>query len=131
MTETALLLTAFLFGGMALFSFGFAAFLFSALPSETASPLIRRAFPHFYLFVLITACVALLPTIARDLVSTYILAAIALTTVFARQILMPAINKATDAGDKRRFAWLHGFSVLITLCHIVAAGVVLVRLSNI
>ena len=51
MTTIALLTTALLFGGMTLFSFGFAAFLFTSLPAETASPLIRKAFPHFYLCV--------------------------------------------------------------------------------
>jgi hypothetical protein len=34
MTSAALLVTALLFGGMTLHSFGFAAFLFSALPAE-------------------------------------------------------------------------------------------------
>ena len=38
-----------------LYSFGFAAFLFTALPAETAGPTIRRASPHFYLFVFATA----------------------------------------------------------------------------
>lgn len=38
-----------------------------------------------------------------------------------------AINAATDAGDRRRFAVLHGVSVAITLAHIGAAGVVLAR----
>jgi hypothetical protein len=43
---------------MVLFSFGFAAFVFSALPIETAGPTIRRAFPYFYLFVIATSAVA-------------------------------------------------------------------------
>ena len=55
MTTLALLSTALLFGGMVLYSFGFAAFLFTALPAETAGPTIRRAFPHFYLFVIVGA----------------------------------------------------------------------------
>lgn len=50
-----------------------------------------------------------------------------LTTVAARQILMPVINQATDSGNKRRFIWLHGFSFILTLGHIIAAGVVLSR----
>ena len=41
---------------------------------------------------------------------------------------MPAINRATDSGQRQRFKWLHGVSVLITLAHIAAAGAVLVRL---
>ena len=44
MTEAALLVTALLFGGTVLYSFGFAAFVFNALPADVAGPLIRRAF---------------------------------------------------------------------------------------
>jgi hypothetical protein len=52
MLTAALLTTALLFGGMVLYSFGFAAFLFTALPPDVAGPTIRRAFPPFYLFVM-------------------------------------------------------------------------------
>ncbi|MBC7497741.1 MAG: DUF4149 domain-containing protein, partial [Sphingomonadaceae bacterium] len=51
MLIAGLLATALLFGGTVLYSFGFAAFLFNALPAETAGPTLRRAFPHFYSFV--------------------------------------------------------------------------------
>ncbi len=131
MTEIALLTTAFLFGGMLLYSFGFAAFLFTALPAETAGPLIRKAFPHFYLFVLITSLAAAVLAAVDDRISAIILALIAATTVYARQVLMPAINAATDAGEKSRFRLLHGFSVLITLAHIAGAGVVIVRIAQV
>lgn len=130
MLELALLFSALMFGGTALFSFGFATFVLNALPAETARPLIRRAFPHFYLFVILTAGAAALPLIAMDSVSCGIMASIAVTTVFARQVLMPAINRATDSGEVRRFKWLHMISVLITLAHIVAAGFVIVRLAG-
>jgi hypothetical protein len=55
------------------------------------------------------------------------MAFVMLTAVAARQWLMPAINRATDSGNRKRFLWLHGFSVLITLGHIVLAAVVLVQ----
>lgn len=55
------LITALLFGGMTLYSFGFAAFLFTTLPAETAGLALRRAFPFFYLFVIVSA----LPAINR------------------------------------------------------------------
>ena len=58
MLSLAILMTALLFGGMVLYSFGFAAFLFTALPTDVAGPTIRRAFPMFYIFVLSTAAVA-------------------------------------------------------------------------
>jgi len=125
MTTVALLLTAALFGGMVLYSFGFAAFLFHALPAETAGRTIRKAFPWFYLFVILGAGLAAVPAFFLNQTAGVLLAAIALTTIPTRQVLMPAINRATDAGERRRFALLHGLSVAITLAHIVAAGVVL------
>ncbi len=30
-----------------------------------------------------------------------------------RQLLMPAINQATDLGLRKRFIWLHGASVVL------------------
>jgi len=122
MFELSLLVTALLFGGMVLYSFGFAAFVFTALPADVAGPLIRRAFPHFYLFVLASSAVAAAVALAFDPVSSAILVAIAVTTILARQVLMPAINAATDQGAKTRFKVLHTLSVLITLAHIGAAA---------
>ena len=127
MTTLALLTTAFLFGGMVLYSFGFAAFLFTALPAETAGATIRRAFPHFYLFVIAAAALAAAVLWPQDRTGALLLAGIAATTVPTRQALMPAINRATDTGAQARFQWLHGLSVAITLAHIGAAGYVLAR----
>ena len=127
MTTAALLATALLFGGMVLYAFGFAAFLFTALPAEVAGPTIRRAFPHFYVFVIATATLAALLVWPTDPFGALLLAAIAVTTLPTRQILMPAINTATDRGLKTRFQWLHGLSVAVTLAHIALAGLVLAR----
>lgn len=128
MFEVSLLTTALLFGGMVLYAFGFAAFVFRALPAETAGPLIRRAFPNFYVFVIATSAVAAAVSLPLDLVACGILGIIALTAIVARQILMPAINAATDQGARSRFKILHTMSVLITLAHIAGAAFVLVRL---
>lgn len=127
---SALLTTAFLFGGMLLFAGTFAAFLFKVLPQLEARSLIRKAFPFFYLFVIAASALASLLTFSHDTNSALILGLIALTTVPTRQVLMPAINKATDSSDWIRFNALHGLSVVITLSHIVASAVVLVRLSS-
>lgn len=129
MTTLALLITALLFGGMILYSFGFAAFVFSALPQELAGKTLRRAFPHFYLFVLITASVAAAVIWQHDRMSATLLGAIALTTIPTRQFLMPAINLATDTGAKTQFKVLHGLSVVVTLAHIAMAGLVLARFA--
>lgn len=57
-----------------------------------------------------------------------VIAAVAPSTVPVRQQLMPAINRATDAGLRQRFKWLHGLPVVITLAHIAATGWLLVAL---
>jgi len=125
----ALLVTAWLFGGMFLFSAGFAAFVYKVLPVAEARFLIRQAFPPFYLFVLGLVAIAIALYWTVDRWSALVLGLIAITTVSARQVLMPAINAATDRGEKRRFAWLHGVSVLLTLSHIIASAMVLIRLA--
>lgn len=130
MVELSLLVTALMFGGTVLYAFGFAAFVFTALPADTAGPLIRRAFPHFYAFVIGTSTVAAGAVAFFDPVSAAILAAIALSGVYARQVLMPQINQATDDGNKSRFKKLHGFSVVITLIHIAAAAVVIIKIAS-
>ncbi|MEL7465404.1 MAG: DUF4149 domain-containing protein [Pseudomonadota bacterium] len=128
MLEAAVLITALMFGGSVLYAFGFAAFIFTNLPPETAGPLIRRAFPHFYVFVFATSVAAAAAAWPIDPVGAAILAAVAVTTVFARQVLMPAINDATDTGRKGRFKALHSLSVVVTLAHIAGAAYVILRL---
>ena len=127
LTNTALLVTALLFGGMVLYSFGFAAFIFKTLPTELAGPTIRKAFPHFYAFVIATSLVATGLLWPIDQLSAILMAIIVLTTLPTRQLLMPAINRATDSGQKTRFKWLHTASVLITLAHMALAAIVLTR----
>ncbi len=125
MLISAVLVTALLFGGMTLFSFGFAAILFTALPADSARSVIRAAFPWFYLFVIVAAAGAALLWWPVSAGSAWVMAAVAASTWPTRQVLMPAINRATDLGQKSRFKALHGASVLITLAHIAASGWVL------
>ena len=127
-TVAALLLTAFLFGGMLLYSFGFAAFVFRTLPAEQAGHLLREAFPHFYAWCALTSLAAALPFYSVDPLSAGLLLSVAVTTIPARQVLMPAINSATDSGNKSRFNVLHSASVMLTLLQIGAVGYCLTRL---
>jgi hypothetical protein len=129
LSQAAILLTALLFGGMVLYSFGFASFLFSALPADAAGPLLRRAFPHFYVFVIGCVLAGATLTAPIDTTSAVILGLIAVTALLARQVLMPAINGATDLGKRKRFAILHTGSVLVTLAHIAGSAAVILRLS--
>jgi hypothetical protein len=129
----ALLLVSTLFGGMMLYSFGFAPMAFSALPREDAGRFIRAAFPWYYLFVIINAGFGggiLLLSNSRSGVLTFVIAAIA---IYARQMLMPRINVARDeqlrgrAEAKRRFGRLHGISVALNFVQLIVAGYVLYR----
>ena len=125
----ALLATSLLFGGMTLYSFGFAPLVFSAMPADAAGKLLRRAFPHYYVFVFVTALVAALALLPRDMLAAGLMAATALIAVIARQVLMPAINSARDTGAKRRFGALHGLSVALNMLQLAAVVTVLVRLA--
>jgi Domain of unknown function (DUF4149) len=129
MTIAALLATSLLFGGMTLYSFGFAPLVFSALPANDAGMLLRRAFPHYYLFVLITAIAASLALWPRDPLAAGLMAGTAVIAVIARQGLMPAINTARDSGAKSRFDRLHGLSVALNMVQLAAVIWVLVRLA--
>ena len=128
-SSLAVLFTALLFGGMTLYSFGFAAFVFSALPAQTAGVLLRRAFPWFYAFVIVTATIAAILWWPQDATYAALMAAVAITTIPARQLLMPAINRATDAGQRTRFKWLHSASVMLTVGQIAAVGWLVARLG--
>lgn len=129
MSTLALLLTALLFGGMALFSFGFAAVLFAVYGPEQARKGIRGAFPHYYLWVIATAAISGGVAYASSTLAAWLLIGIALSTAYARQMLMVQINAATDAGNKGQFKTLHGISVAIQLVQIGMAGWALVLLA--
>ncbi|MEL6206758.1 MAG: DUF4149 domain-containing protein [Pseudomonadota bacterium] len=129
----ALLLTAILFGGMVLYSFGFAPFLFTALPPDQAGPTIRAAFPHYYLFVIVGALAAGLALLLVDSRGVALMGWVVALGVVSRQFLMPMINDARDrqlAGDaagKSRFAALHGVSVAINFVQLGLIGWALAR----
>lgn len=131
----ALLAASTLFGGMMLYSFGFAPLVFKTLAIDEAGRMLRRAFPWYYLFVLATAVVAATLLLSIDRSSALVMAVIAAIAIFARQGLMPRINTARDQqilGDvvaRRRFARLHGASVLLNFIQLFGAGLVLYRFA--
>jgi hypothetical protein len=129
MKIAALLSTALLFGGMTLYSFGFAPMVFSALKADVAGGLLRKAFPHYYLFVLVVAAAAAGALSTLDGFSAALMVGTSLVALIARQLLMPAINSARDSGAKSRFNQLHGLSVALNMVQLVAVVWVLVRLA--
>lgn len=129
----ALLLVSTLFGGMMLYSFGFAPMVFNALPAEDAGRFIRAAFRWYYLFVIATAGLGGAILLLSNSRSGVLALAIAFVAIFSRQVLMPRINTARDmqlqgSGEaKRRFSRLHGISVALNFAQLIAAGYVLYR----
>ena len=119
-TGLALALT---FGGMTFFSGIMAPLVFTKLPIETAGTFIRQLFPWYYLTMGVTTVVALvglaLGTSGIASLEAGLTALVLLGFVYARQSLMPMINRARDAelaGDSEagaRFTRLHRLSVLI------------------
>ncbi|MDG1460451.1 MAG: DUF4149 domain-containing protein [Luminiphilus sp.] len=130
LTTAAVLLTAIVFGGMVLYSFGFAAFLFKTLPAEDAGSILRKAFPVFYVWCIAVALIAAVPLWFVDPLSAWLTITVALTTVPLRQLLMPAINSASDNKNRRRFNLLHGLSVLAALAQMAVLGYVLARIAT-
>jgi hypothetical protein len=110
---------------MLLFSVGFGPLVLKNLEGSAARLFIRNTFPHFYLFVLASSFLAAATVFTTTPAASVALLVIFFTTLPARQILMPAINVASDDGDRKKFKILHALSVAITLAHIFISGAVL------
>ena len=121
----ALLLTSFLFGGMLLFSVGFGTLSFKLLDAAVARAFIRKTFPYFYNYVLLVSALIILFSFNISKIVAGLAFSIFITTIPASKILMPAINKASDTQQKRRFVFLHTLSVFITLFHIIISAALL------
>ncbi|MEO1798655.1 MAG: DUF4149 domain-containing protein [Pseudomonadota bacterium] len=128
MTIAAILLAATLFGGMVFFSFGFAPVLFAQLPSEQVRPILRGTFPFYYLAVIVLSAASAAVAFAISALGGALILAICLSTIYARQILMPQINAATDRDDRAAFGRLHGASVVLQLIQIGLAAWALILL---
>jgi hypothetical protein len=125
----SLLLVAFLFGGMLLFSLGFGTLAFKFLDVAIARQFIRNTFPFFYLYVFSVAIIASSTLVFKNFDAFLLVLVIAITTIPTGLILMPAINLASDNKHKRKFVLLHTASVLITVAHIAIAGFALYLLK--
>jgi hypothetical protein len=105
---------ALAFGGMTFFSAVMAPLVFTKLPFETAGGFIRQVFPWYYLSIGLVAVVAAAAALFAGAGLVALMAAlVAVGFWFARQVLMPRINAARDAGADTTFNRLHRFSVII------------------
>ncbi|MEO0343357.1 MAG: DUF4149 domain-containing protein [Pseudomonadota bacterium] len=128
MTVASLLATSTVFGGMVLFSFGFAAFIFAYLEPRVAGSLIRSAFHWYYTFVLVGSAIAAFMLIFVDTFSAQLLLLTALFGILSQFILMPRINMARDTeGKEALFSRLHRTSVLINFAQLALLVWALIR----
>ena len=132
LTVLGLLTTSTLFGGMLLYSFGFAPLLFKYCSVEQAGYLLRVAFPWYYLFVITISLIGAICALVGGHVDIFkLMIPVVLFALYARQRLMPQINLASDgraAGDaaaKKRFNLLHGASMAINFAQIAVVGTAL------
>ncbi len=108
-------------GSMLFFAFAVAPTVFRSLPAEHAGSFLRALFPRYYLWGLVVALSCTLAALytGSGIAISAVCAVVLLLFVYARQLLMPAINRARDLdleGDTKaraRFRALHLQSVLI------------------
>ena len=109
----SLYIVAAMVGIMVFFTIAVAPTVFKVLPAEWSSKYVRSFFPKYYAF-LCFACIAA-SLLASDALISSLTFACAILFAIAQFILTPAINKASDNKDKKRFGLLHGLSVVINV----------------
>ncbi len=135
----ALLSVGGLWGGMLFFAAVYAPLVFLRLEADTAGRFIRQVFPAYYLAMGVTSLVAASALLLVD--RNAVVDAVTMLVVgggfwFARQVLMPLVNRARDAqlaGDsaaRTRFARLHRASVTINVVQLLASAAVLLRFMS-
>ena len=130
----ALFTTAALFGAMVFFPSVVAPMVFRTLDPESAGKFLRALFPGYYVFMIVASALAAIGLYQSPLLAL-IMAAIAISTLAVRQLLVPKINAWRDAelaGDEAaaaKFNAGHRLSVIINLIQLVGVIWVLWRLA--
>ena len=109
--------------------------VFTELEMHSARLVLRRLFPRFFALGigLCASALAAAPFLRVDAGlrrQTIIILAAMLIAIVAALSLVPAINAASDAGLQRRFRFLHGASVLLTLLSLAGAVTVIATLAS-
>ena len=118
------LLIGITLGAMLFFSACVAPLVFLRLQPEIAGRFIRALFPWYYGFGVIGSGLSALLCADTAPTAAGLAFASALVFLFARQVLMPAINAArdasmADAAAARRFDRLHRASVAVNIVQVV------------
>ena len=98
-------------GIMVFFTIAVAPTVFKVLPQEWASRYVRSFFPKYYAFL--GAFSVLASFASANTLDMGLLILCAALFFISLWVLTPAINKASDAQEKKKFGVLHGLSVVI------------------
>tara|TARA_B100000676_G_C18080535_1_gene850855 strand:- start:1029 stop:1463 length:435 start_codon:yes stop_codon:yes gene_type:complete len=130
---TGAITVATLFGSMAFFSCVVAPLVFIELDAATAGRFIRRLFPWYYAVIATLSLIATLSFAATLPVDAITMGLVFIGACVSRQILMPRINRQSDAvaqGDisvQGSFDRLHRISVIINAAQMIAVFCILFR----
>jgi len=104
-------LVSAMIGIMVFFTIAVAPTVFKVLPQEWASRYVRSFFPKYYAFL---GAFSILASFASaNILDMVLLILCAALFFFSLWVLTPAINKASDAQEKKKFGVLHGLSIVI------------------
>ena len=105
-------------GVMVFFTVAVAPGIFKVLPQQWAGVYVRNFFPKYYAVLGVACVVAAVIEASPELRG----AAAASAVLFAVSLwgVTPAVNAATDRGDRRRFGQLHGLSVALNMLVLLA-----------
>ncbi len=127
----ALFATALCLGGMVFFAACVAPLVFSRLPAEHAGRFIRGLFPVYYLYVLGLSAAGAVALFPLSNLAAGMMAAVAASTLWLRQVLMKRINRLSDlsqAGDTKagvEFNRMHRLSVIMNVLQMAVLAAVL------
>ncbi len=127
--------TALLFGAMAFFSFLMAPLIFIKLEAEIAGKFVRAVFPWYYLTLICLSSISCLLLITIAPLNAGLLALVASSALYCRQILMPSINnfrdqaKSGDIKSNQSFERLHKRSEFLNYLQLIAVLAVMLHLS--
>lgn len=129
----ALFASASVFGAMVFFPSVVAPMVFRSLDAASAGQFLRALFPGYYAFIVVGSALAAAALVSAPGLAA-IMAAIALSTLAVRQMLVPQINAwrdaelAGDAAAAPKFAAGHRVSVIINMVQLAGVVWVLWRL---
>ncbi len=107
----SLFLVSAMIGIMVFFTIAVAPTVFKVLPQEWASRYVRNFFPKYYAFLGAVSIIA--SFLATNTFSMVLLVICAALFFISLWVLTPAINRASDQGEKKKFGILHGASVVV------------------